>query len=117
MADKTRIKVAVVEGDYADLCSLGLPLALSYKILNCLGLWSATTDGRKAKTKKPRRKRKRGKAKQQAIPNVSNIHSNVTTPLAPALATSVSTVTSINALSRSNLLPTRACSSSFKVYI
>ena len=47
--------------------------------------------------KKPRRKRKRGKAKQQAIPNVSNISSNVTTPSAPALATSESTVTPLNA--------------------
>ena len=117
MADKTRIKVPVVEGDYADLCGLRLPLALSLQLqlqdLKLSGaLWSAkasassfsvslywpiTTDGRKAKTKKPRRKQKRGKAKQQAIPNVSNIHSDVTTPLAPALATSVSTVTSINA--------------------
>ena len=47
--------------------------------------------------KKPRRKLKRGKAKQEAIPNVSNISSNVTTPSAPALATSESTVTPINA--------------------
>ena len=47
--------------------------------------------------KKPRRKRKRGKAKQQAIPNISNIPSNVTKPSAPALATSESTVTPINA--------------------
>ena len=47
--------------------------------------------------KKPRRKRKRGKAKQQAIPNVSNIPSNVTKLSAPALAISESTVTPINA--------------------
>ena len=32
MVDKTWIKVAVVEGDYADLCSLGLPLALSLQL-------------------------------------------------------------------------------------
>ena len=78
MADKTRIKVAVIEGDYADLCSLGLPLALSLQLqlqdLKLSGaLWSArastsgfsvslywpttggTTDSRKAKVK-PRRK-------------------------------------------------------------
>ena len=30
MAD--RIKVAVIEGDYADLCGLGLPLALSLQL-------------------------------------------------------------------------------------
>ena len=119
MADKTRIKVAVVEGDYADLRSLGLPLALSLQLqlqdLKLSGaLWSAkasasgfsvslywptTTDSHKAKTKKPRRKQKRGKAKQQAIPNVSNIHSNVTTPSAPGLATSESTVMPTLALS------------------
>ena len=104
MADKNRIKVAVIEGDYADLCSLGLPLALSPQLqlqdLKLSGaLWSAKTSpssfsvtlywpippgapltvDRKAKVK-PRRKRKRGKAKQQAIPNVSNIPTNVTTP-------------------------------------
>ena len=76
MADKTRIKV-VIEGDYADLCSLGLPLALSLQLrlldLKLSGaLWSAkasasgfsvslywpttTTGGHKAKVKKPRRK-------------------------------------------------------------
>ena len=46
MADKTGIKVAVVEGDNADLCSLGLPLALSLQLqlldLKLSGaLWSA----------------------------------------------------------------------------
>ena len=118
MADKTRIKVAVVEGDYADHCGLGLPLALSLQLqlqdLKLSGaLWSAkasasgfsvslywpttTASGHKARVKKPRRKRKRGKAKQQAIPNASNVSSNVTTPSAPALATSESLVTPINA--------------------
>ena len=78
MADKNRIKVAVIEGDYADLCSLGLPLALSLQLqlldLKLSGaLWSAkasasgfsvslywpttTAGGHKAKVKKPRRKR------------------------------------------------------------
>ena len=43
MADKTGIKVAVVEGDYADLCSLGLPLALSLQLQLATGsqtVWS-----------------------------------------------------------------------------
>ena len=46
MAEQTRIKVAVIEGDYAELCALGLPLALSLQ-LQCLNLqlsgalWSA----------------------------------------------------------------------------
>lgn len=46
MAEKSRIKVAVVEGDYAELCGLGLPLPLSLQ-LQCLNLslskalWSA----------------------------------------------------------------------------
>ena len=44
MADT--IKVAVIEGDYADLCGLGLPLALSLQLqlqdLKLSGaLWSA----------------------------------------------------------------------------
>ena len=116
MANKTKIKVAVLQGDYADLYSLSLPFALSLQLqLQDLkgALWSAkssasgvfvslywpttTAGGHKAKTKKPRRKRKRGKVKQQAIPNVSNMSSNVTTPSAPALATSESMVTPINA--------------------
>jgi len=109
MADKTRIKVAVLEGDYADLYSFSLPLALSLQLqlqdLKLSGaLWSAkasasgfsvslywpttTAGGHKAKVKKPRRKWKCGKAKQQAIPSVSNIPSNVTTPSAATLATS-----------------------------
>ena len=74
MAD--RIKVAVIEGDYADLCGLGLPLALSLQLqlqdLKLSGtLWSAkasasgfsvslywptTTATQKAKVKKPRKK-------------------------------------------------------------
>ena len=100
------------KGDCADLCSLGLPLAPSLQLqlqdLKLSGaLWSAkasasgfsvsfywpttrgTTDSHKAKVK-PRRKQKHGKAKQQAIPNVSNIPINVTTPSAHALATSES---------------------------
>ena len=46
MAEKTRIRVAVVEGDYAELCGLGLPRSLSLQ-LQCLNLklsgalWSA----------------------------------------------------------------------------
>ena len=55
MADKTRIKVAVIEGDYADLCSLGLPLALSLQLqlqdLKLSGaLWSAIVTTLKFKT-------------------------------------------------------------------
>ena len=117
MANKTKIKVAVLQGDYADLYSLSLPFALSLQLqLQDLKLsgalqstksstsgvfvslyWPTTTaGGHKAKVKKPRRKRKHGKAKQQAIPNVSSIPSNVTTPSAPALATSESMVTPIN---------------------
>ena len=46
MADRPRIKVAVLEGDYADLCGLGLPLSLSLQLqlqdLKLSGaLWSA----------------------------------------------------------------------------
>ena len=46
MADKSRIKVAVIEGDYAELCGLGLPLSLSLQLqsmnLRLSGaLWSA----------------------------------------------------------------------------
>ena len=46
MADRTRIKVAVLEGDYADLCGLGLPISLSLQLqlqdLKLSGaLWSA----------------------------------------------------------------------------
>ena len=50
MAEKSRIKVAVVEGDYAELCGLGLPLPLSLQ-LQCLNLslskalWSAKAFG------------------------------------------------------------------------
>ena len=81
MADKSRIKVAVVEGDYAELCGLGLPLSLSLQ-LQCLNLklsgalWSAkasasgfsvslywpttdTTRGVPVKVKKARKNRKR----------------------------------------------------------
>ena len=120
MADK--IKVAVLEGDYADLCGLGLPLSLSLQLqlqdLELFGaLWSAkasasdfsvslywptTTGTEKAQVKKTRRKRKRGRARKQAIPSVSNIRSNVTTvSSAPVLATpapvSESTPSPINA--------------------
>ena len=111
MAD--RIKVAVIEGDYADLCGLGLPLALSLQLqlqdLKLSGaLWSAkasasgfsvslywptTTAAQKAKVKKPRKKRKRGKAKKQAIPSASNYTvSDCTSHLRAE-----STATSINA--------------------
>jgi hypothetical protein len=90
MADRTRIKVAVLEGDYADLCDLGLPLSLSLQLqvqnLKLSGaLWSAkasasgfsvslywptTTAPEKARVKKTRRKRKRGK---QATSSISNV--------------------------------------------
>jgi len=40
MADRPRIKVAVLEGNYADLCGLGLPLhwvySSNYRTWNCL---------------------------------------------------------------------------------
>jgi len=32
MADRLRIKVVVLEGDYADLCGLGVPLMLSLQL-------------------------------------------------------------------------------------
>ena len=50
MAEKSRIKVAVVEGDYTELCGLGLPLPLSVQ-LQCLNqslsmaLWLANASG------------------------------------------------------------------------
>ena len=34
MAEKSRTKVAVVEGDYAELCGLGLPLPLSLQLVS-----------------------------------------------------------------------------------
>ena len=88
MADRA-IRVAVLEGDYASLCALGLPLSLSIQLQqSCLKLcgaqWTArSTDGgfsvslfwpsapenvrSDAKLKKKRRRRrKRGKARVQA---------------------------------------------------
>ena len=75
MANKTRIKVAVLQGDYADLYSLSLPFALCLQLqLQDLkgALWSAksfasgvfvslywpttTAGGHKAKVKKRKRK-------------------------------------------------------------
>ena len=118
MADRTRIKVAVLEGDYADLCGLGLPISLSLQLqlqgLKLSGaLWSAKasasgfsvslywptiTTPAKAKVKKARRKRKRGRANKQAIPSVSNSISNVTTvSSAPVLASPVSKQSPLNA--------------------
>ena len=119
MAD--RIKVAVLEGDYADLCGLGLPLSLRLQLqLQDLKLsgalwsskasasdfsvslyWPTITAPEKAQVK-TRSKRKRGRARKQAIPSVSNIRSNVTTvSSAPVLATpapvSESTPSPINA--------------------
>ena len=89
MADRA-IKVAVLEGDYASLCALGLPLSLSIQLQqSCLKLcgaqWTArSTDGgfsvslfwpsapEKVKCgamlkKKKRKRRKRGKARVQAV--------------------------------------------------
>jgi len=127
MADRPRIEVAVLEGDYADLCGLGLPLSLSLQLqlldLKLSGaLWSAKASAsgfsvslywptapapEKAKVKKSRRKRKRGKAKERAISSASNLQGNVTTSSASVLATlesSRSAVTPITAHSS----PTRS---------
>jgi len=120
------IKVAVLEGDYADLCGLGLPLSLSLQLqlqdLKLSALWSAKASAsgfsvslywptapalEKAKVKKSRRKRKRGKAKERAISSASNLQGNVTTSSASVLATlesSRSAVTPITAHSS----PTRS---------
>ena len=116
MADRTRIKVAVLEGNYADLCDLGLPFSLSLQLqvqdLKLSGaLWSAkasasgfsvslywptTTAPEKARVKKTRRKRKRGKAKQQAISSISNVESKIVSSSAPVLAASESTPSVVN---------------------
>ena len=95
---KSRIKVAVVEGDYVELCGLGLPLPLSLQ-LQCLNLslstamWSAKASGsgfsvnfywptnpsgptrkiaESAEVKKAKKKRKRKRRREQAPGIVSN---------------------------------------------
>ena len=106
MAVKSRIKVAVVEGDYAELCGLGLPLPLSLQ-LQCLNLslssalwsakasgsgfsvnlyWPASPSGPTRKTaesagvKKAKKKRKRGKRRREQAPgSVSNNESTLDT--------------------------------------
>ena len=90
MADKSRIRVAVLEGDYANLCGLGLPLSLSLTLqirnLQLSGaLWTGKTSAsgfsislywpttgtvpEKEKAKKTRRRQ--CKCKHKVIPRVS----------------------------------------------
>ena len=106
MAEKTRIRVAVVEGNYAELCGLGLPLSLSLQ-LQCLNLklsgalWSAkasasgfsvslywptadrgTTRGSvSVKAKKARKNRKR----RRKLAPASVANHQVTVPPVPAI--------------------------------
>ena len=99
MAEKSRNKVAVLEGDYAELCGLGLPLPLSVQLqLSSSGaLWSVKASGFSVslywptadtthkvaeKAKKARKKHKR-KCKQ-APGSVSN--NETTSPTVPVLA-------------------------------
>ena len=112
--------MAVLEGDYVDLCGLDLPLSLSLQLQlrdpKLSGaLWSAKVSAsgfsvslywptapapENAKVKKSRRKRKCGKAKEHAISSASNLQGNVTTSSPSVLATlesSQSVVTPITA--------------------
>ena len=103
--------MAVLEGDYADLCSLGLPLALSLQLqlldLKLSGaLWSAkaSTSGFSVSLYWPTTTRPavspggsenvEKPSNRQFLTFLIIISSNVTKPSAPALATqSESTVT------------------------
>ena len=84
MADKSRIRVAVVEGNYANLCGLSLPLSLCLQLqtqaIRSGALWSAKasasvslkwpTTGTAPEDKAKKARRKRRKCNNKATTSV-----------------------------------------------